>query len=1526
MSEERPFGQQVRGLRRAQDLTQEELARQVGCAAITVRKIEAGDMRPSQQVAARLAAVLGVPEEERSAFVRAARALRQESRERIVLAASPVERLSTPVGELASRNYQLAEQIGAGSFGVVYRALQLRLDRAVAIKVISPQYADHPDFIRRFEAEARLVARLEHPHIVPLYDYWREPGVAYLVMRYVRGGSLLSLLEQGPPPLPITLRIAEELSSALRAAHRAGVIHRDVKPANVLLDEHGHAYLADFGIAKDLSNPDPALTFTGSFVGSPAYSSPEQIRAETVTPQTDVYALGVLLYELLTGRRPFSGPSQIDYIQQHLYAPMPALAEARAGLPTALDAVIQQATAKSPTARYSSIDALLDELRRAFEMSAAPALVSSGPRAASPTVVLDLMTSDNPYKGLHPFDEADAATFFGRESLVQRLIERLAERGELTRFLAVVGPSGSGKSSLVRAGLLPALRRDGLPGSARWYIVAILPGADPFAELANALWRLAPAGVDAEGMQGLLRASPQGLMDAVQRVLPDDRDVELLLFIDQFEELFTLCSDEGARRHFLEGLILATLAEGSRLRILITIRADFVDRPLQYVDFGDLFSQRSELVLPLTTDDTERAIVGPARWAGLVLEEGLSAAIVAAIGAEPGGLPLLQHALSELYDLRQGRVLTHAAYTAIGGVTGALTRCAEALFNSLALPDQETARRVLLALVSPGSASEDTRRRVSQVDLRAAGPPAVVDHILASFGRARLLTFDRDPRTREPTVEVAHEALLRSWPRLRGWLNKSRERLQIHRRLATAAAEWSATERDDAFLASGGPLVQFETLLGDAEIWLSELEQAYLDASLRARERQTQATLGLATLAYQQQQAAQERALIAQGQVLAAAARAAIAEGDLDQARALALVAVQVPRPAAEAQAILSQAAYAPGTRRLYSGQSGAVMDVAFVDNDRFVLSGSSDNTLCLWDAQTGVERMRLHGLSANLWCITADPSGQLAAASAPTGLIHVWNIRSGEEIYRLAGHAADTTGIAFSPDGRTLLSASKDMTLRRWDLASGATIRTYHGHSDWVWGVAFSPDGQTFVSGSSDNTLRLWDVASGETLRTFSGHVNRVHSVAFSPDGRFVVSGSWDETLRLWDVVSAETIRTFASNNGTVPKVAFSPDGTQIVSASANIVHVWDVTRGELVQRFREHRDEVYTVEFSRDGGSILSGSRDGTVRLWDCVNGAELGRILGHTSWIRSVALSNDGRFAVSGSWDRTARVWDVASGRSLLKIDSHSDSVEGVALSIDGALLLTGSADASVRLWEAASGQELRRFLGHEGYVWDVAFSPDSSMALSCSHDGSIRLWDVASGAELRRFSGHTAGVESIAFSPNGSAVLSGSADGSVRLWNVANGSELLRLTGHSGAVNSVALSPDGKLALSGSADGTARLWDLSSGVDLQRFPKQSGPMLFVAFSPDGKMALFGAGITALALWDVASGQELRRFDATGALVYSAAFSADGRTILAGTTDGTLRRWRVDTLPELLAWTAQNRFVPELSESQRAAYQLL
>jgi serine/threonine protein kinase/energy-coupling factor transporter ATP-binding protein EcfA2 len=747
------------------------------------------------------------------------------------------------------KGYELRERIGAGGFGAVYRAHQSTVGREVAIKIILPGLANQPDFIRRFESEAQLVARLEHPHITPLYDYWRDPDGAYLVMRWLRGGSLRDALQNGAFELRAAALLLDQIAGALSLAHRNGVIHRDIKPANILLDEDGNAYLTDFGIAKDLNIPN-SHTQQDAIVGSLDYISPEQARSEPVTPRTDIYSLGVTLFEIITGHHPFENMSSVERLYKHINDPLPDITSVEPAFQDEINRVIQKATAKNPEQRYPDALAFAADFREAVGMNRTSTtmeelltqreheilhliieglsnkeiaqkltvtvgtvkwyvnqiysklgvrsrvqaivrarelhlIVKPGEKIEAVAIPTEDFHPENPYKGLRAFQAADNQDFFGREKITAKLVNRLGDSGAEGRFLAVVGPSGSGKSSLVKAGLIPAIWRGELPGSEKWFVAEMLPGSRPLDELEIALTKIAAN--QAGNLHDHLSRDAFGLVRAAQLILPNDTS-ELLLVIDQFEEVFTLLEDENARQHFLNLLHHAVTEPRSRIRIVITLRADFYDRPLHYPQFGELVRTRLETIMPLSAAELERAISKPAEQVGVTFEPGLVAAIIGDVNYQPGALPLLQYALTELFEQRKGRLLTREAYQAIGGTIGALAKRAEEVYLALDAEAQAITRQIFLRLVTLGEGTEDTRRRTARSELQAVAVPNpsplhgegdsqmdLVEEIIDTFANYRLLSLDTDPGTRTPTVEVAHEALLREWERLRSWLNESRE-------------------------------------------------------------------------------------------------------------------------------------------------------------------------------------------------------------------------------------------------------------------------------------------------------------------------------------------------------------------------------------------------------------------------------------------------------------------------------------------------------------------------------------------------------------------------------------------------------------------------------------------------------------------------------------------------------------------------------------------------------------------------------
>jgi DNA-binding SARP family transcriptional activator len=682
-------------------------------------------------------------------------------------------------GRLAVRGYELREQIHSSSVGVTYRAYQPTVGREVAVTVIGPERANDPSFIRRFQADAEMAARLEHPNIVPLYDFWREPDGAFLVTRLFHGGTLEDSLRAGPLTGEAAATIVVDVASALTVAHRCGVVHGRVEPGVIQIDESGRGYLGGFGGApSDGADAEP-------------------------TSATDVHGLGVLLARslgVLSGTRP------------HALSPP---------LPAPLAAVVERATAEEPADRFDDAASLADALRHAIATS------------AKPPDPVDAAAPVNPYKGLQAFGEVDAADFFGRERLVERLLARLGTGGTVGRFVAVIGPSGSGKSSAVGAGLVPAVRAGALPESEDWFIARMTPGRHPYEGLAEALRAIAvepPA-----DLVEALADGPGGISHCVRRVLPDERS-QLLLVVDQFEEVFTGC-EPPTSSSFLDALTTAVEDRQGRVRVVVTLRADFYDRPLRHRGLGELLRRGTEPITAMSPEELQRAIEQPAARAGVHFEAGLVAAMVADVADHPGALPLLQYALTELFERRRGRMIELSSYRELGGAAGALVHRAEAAYCALDDASQPTVRQVMLRLVDVGDGDSDevTRRRVLREELLGLGAERV-DPLLDALAGHRLLAFDRDPATRSPTVEIAHEALFAEWLRLQAWIADCRLDVRKHRRLAAAAEAWRTEGLAPDDLLRGTRLDELVAFSRSSDITLTPPERAFLDASVAQRE------------------------------------------------------------------------------------------------------------------------------------------------------------------------------------------------------------------------------------------------------------------------------------------------------------------------------------------------------------------------------------------------------------------------------------------------------------------------------------------------------------------------------------------------------------------------------------------------------------------------------------------------------------------------------------------------------------------
>lgn len=1439
------------------------------------------------------------------------------------------------------KGYQIIDKIGSGGSGTVYLAYQPIVGREVAIKAIGPEYANQAHFIRRFDIEAQVIARLEHPFIVPLYDYWREPNGAYLVMRWLKGGHLK------PQAYPVhdALIILEQIAAALMTAHQYRVIHQDVKPTNILLDEIGNAYLSDFGIASAIGEIDAEIR------GSIAYLAPEQLQRQPLSPQTDIYSLGIVAYEILTGQHPFGVVDSTTYLLYHLSKSLPSLEPF--GFSSAIDVIMQKATHKTPSARFETALGFVYALRDALHLGVLHSI--QAPNSDK--------EARNPYKGLQPFKETDTEDFFGRGRLIHTIIHTLET--QTLPFLALVGPSGCGKSSIIQAGVIPAFRHK------ERFVLEMVPSVDPIQELAAVL--LSIASRPYKQLLEELRSDTPNLGQIIAELVPDDS--ELFLFIDQFEEVFTLVTAESERLQFIRLIIQAGSKLYGRLHIVIALRADFYDRPLLYPQLANLVSANTLVVPVMTIEETQEAILSPAIRVGIQLEPALVTYIVNEVQNQHGTLPLLQYSLTELFERREGNMLTLGAYQDIGGISGAAAKRADELYSSLDVTKQKATRQIFLRLVALGDGIEDTRRRVRRSELGIQGD--ILQDILNLFGKYRLLTFDHEPSTRAPTVEIAHEALIKTWGRLQTWLEDNREDLQVHRRLTLATSEWLNGGRDSSFLVSGVRLEQFVAWSAISEIVLNEDEQSYLNASIQQRKRheadneeRRQREIKLLRRAQQRlwgivavlltavivagmlmawalreqrsaKQTAEQSAITAataarnadeaQSLALSTSSQQALNDNNPDLAITLALAANTIPNPSSQAQRALAEAIYSTGTqsRRLLPGFQGARMtNITIGANGRTVLMAYDDRVMRLWDMNNSQLLREFTGHDALIYSLAYSPGGRTAMAGTGVGTVFVWDLTTGALIGRLEQHTSPVTALAYHIRGRLVLSGSESGEIILWSLFDNQIIMRFNGHRGAVSQLLFSPDNRTIISGSVDNTIRLWDMNTGVELKQITTHDN-ISALAINPIGNTIASGYPDAQIEFWDSQTGTLEHILRGHTAAINDLDFDDDGQFLISgADDGLLIIWSGATGGEVRRLVGHSGSVWQVDFLRSNEQIaLSISADGSMRWWDTERGAQLQQLSGHGAEITSIAFSPTGELAVSGGHDRVAIIWNLTTGEILHTLVGHTDWVQDVAFSPDGQTVVSGSVDGTIWLWDSKTGQSIRQFLGHTREVNSVAFSPDGKWLASGSSDNTIRVWDIETGQTIHTLIGHTAQVKTIAFSASGSLLLSVALDDTIRLWDTLTG-EILTTLLTDVETSTVAFNPlDSHQILSGSTDGIVRLWDSQTGRVFQEMVGHTAAITSVAFNPNGETALSASRDRSVRLWDVHTGDEIARFDGHLDAVLDVAFSSDSRTALSASRDRTIRLWLTfQSLDEMIAFATSNRYIRELTCSERAQYRVL
>jgi WD40 repeat protein len=1139
----------------------------------------------------------------------------------------------------------------------------------------------------------------------------------------------------------------------------------------------------------------------------------------------------------------------------------------------------------------------------------------------------------SPFRGLAAFGAKHAPVFFGRSRDITKVIDRLKDAAEKgCPFLLVDGASGAGKSSLVRAGLVPRLTAAGVVPSVDIWRVAVMRPAeivgDPFAALARALLVAESDLPEAEqgrppalpelsasdfpradDLAALLAhadaSAPKPILSTFSAIEQTAREKEgygravkvaLLLVVDQLDELFGADIGNDIRARFAQ--LLGLLARSGRVWVIATLRADLFDHFLSQKDLKQLKDDGSSYDLaPPDAAALAEIVRAPAAAAGLVYEsdtktgERLDERLLA--DAERADLlPLLQFTLNQLFEARErrdhGGQLTFAAYRALGGLEGAVEKEAEAAFARLGATEQARLPRLLRELVAPAGDATMTAARaafdIRPVPLADAAYDDASARLVQALIDARILLSSGEGG--QATVRLAHARVLDSWQRASKIVADNADFYRIRAEVEEQRRRWDAAgRRRDLLIGRGRPLAEAESIVRNFSGELPTATREFVRRSgRRARLMQTltaaaavifAAVAGVAVYEWRhtvslQREAVEKRdqLLVSQSRFLVDRANQGNQAGDAGTAMLLALQALPDTRS---------------GVGRPMVHEAEAALFAAYQDLK---------------------ERIVLKGHDGVLWSARLAPDGKRIVTASEDKTARVWNAENGDQLAILRGHTEGVRVASFSPDGRQVITGSTDKTARLWNAETGQQSAVLE-HDGVVRSAAFSSDGRRVVTASDDKTARIWDVQTGKQIAALTGHTARVRDAAFSPNGRYVLTSSDDKTARLWDSKTGEPVHILEGHTQSVRGVAFSPDGERAVTTSLDhSARVWSVETGKQ-SVILGHGDVVTSAAFSPDGQRIVTASDDNTVPIWDAQMGERIVTLSGRTA-----VYSPDGRSIVTSDGD-TARIWNADNGKLAMVLRGHRSRVTGAVFSPDGRSVLTASDDKTARLWSAGTetNTQMAVLAAHTGSAGRAVFSPDGRRALTASDDNSVRLWDAEAGRQIATFT--RAGSGMAAFSPDGRLVAIPD-NNTVVVRDANTGEREDRIfQGHSAAVQSVAFSADGRRIVTASDDRTARVWDLQTGGQIAALTEHTAPVRSAVFSPDGlrvvstqtpqrsgNVTIVTSNDSVALLWDALSGRVILRFEGDMVQLYDATFSPNGKRIVTASGDNTARIWDAAT----------------------------
>lgn len=1100
----------------------------------------------------------------------------------------------------------------------------------------------------------------------------------------------------------------------------------------------------------------------------------------------------------------------------------------------------------------------------------------------------------SPYVGLASFQEQDADRFFGREKISQELVARIAT----ARFVVIAGPSGSGKSSLARAGLFHALRNGALDGSENWLYEILTPGRHPLDQLARVVSSFAKSTNAGDEMQQRGRADATLLHRWADIALGDQLTRRALLLVDQFEESFTQ-ADETERAAFFKLLLYAATVENGRVTIVCGTRSDFIGNWAAYPKLNALLNQGIHQIPPMQPDELVSAIARPALQVGLQIDPELVKQILDDMRDAPGALPLMQFALDDLFEYAKSKggviALTRDDYLARGGLQQALSRHADAEFAKLNADEQHIARNVFANLIEPGRGSADTKRTALLSELVPSSTDAAqVKNVVDKLATARLVTTDAK------TVTLAHERMIDAWSWLRRLVNENREAIALQNQINQDAQEWEQSQRDASYLYTGARLATAQEQVAGKKIELGALAREFVDEGIAARDeakrKEAQRTrrlimaFGAAAVVFAvlavvaflaQQNAIRSEARAIEQQQTAEAERDRAEQAEADALSALDAADTAAREAGRQKNLVQSAEATAIAQAKISRARELAALARSLFDADPYE-SKRDLATLLAVEANREPD------------AITFESQDTLRefVSKYPLELV-------------LRGHESQVTSAQYSHDGKRIVTASDDGTARVWDAESGKELGALRGHAGGLTSAEFSRDGSKILTVGCDKldenlscvrvAARVWDAENGKPLVVLNGQEYRVTSAQFSPAGNKIVTVGCDGldvtfdcaevTARVWDV--AGSLAAGSGNESAVLRedargivtAQFSPDGKRIVTLACRRIddancpqdtaRIWDAANGEKIAFWRSDQEILVSALFSQispSGIQIVTNNSNGRVRVLDAVTGQEIVVLQEIAYDVTGAQISPDGKQLVTlsaGLDGFTPRTWDMELGTQLATLEGHLGEVNHVEFSPDGKLILTASFDdGTARVWDATSsngdGRGLAILSGHDSNVWSAHFSPDGKRVVTTG-EVTARVWNPFGGYEAALLRGHTFAVDSAQFSPDGKKIVTTSAmemyeaPGTARVWDALTGQELGILRGHADSVESAQFSPrDGTHILTVGCDkkennrcavGSARLWDISTlpGSDAKQLAILDAPEQLIwsaRFSPDDK----------------------------------------------------------------------------------------